>query len=358
MQCHAVREKLIQAAEAAMGIDIRAAEDAMAKQLITALRMQLLSATDRALDATSETLQYYEAIAGSAAGEQFAARAHNPELNGEDIDDSPRNSMRMYQTIDALSSTRGSCQQVIDLAWVGTLTLRNKRTMLEDAGQLADTLQILSRCWSAKRMILKTTTAIERAASSIEGVPSRLIHIYLTEIDKALRIRQLYVRFRRHMQPDVSPDPSQIRMRLRSSGVALAKVIGDDAYEELRIQDRQMLRKIQDDILRWFYEYPHEVSGQAARRAMRLWQDAALFSQCLMMVNNRPELREHDKKLAEDLLMDIHARGAEAATRDPPWLRRMKLLEGRDDELDGLIRSDVQPEPMLWVKCLERMQTL
>lgn len=357
MDYQQVREKLVRAAEMAVGVELQGYEQSRLEQVGESLCGRLMAATDHAVDAASETLQYYEDRQINSVRKPAAAGS-NIQGDADDMDDMPRNSMRVYQTIDSLSSGGADCQQVIDLAWIGRLTLRNKRFMLEEARALSDLWLVLSHCWSAKRMVVKTTTAIERAASNVEGVPSRLIHLYATETDKGLRARRLYVRFKRHMQPEVPPQPSEIRIRLRSSGVALAKVFGDEAYGDLRIQDRQMLTKIQNDILQWFREYPGEVSSAGVRQGMRLWQEAAVFSQCLMMVNNRPELREHDKELAEFLLGDIEMRGFETVVHDPEWHRRIRLLQGRDDELDRLLHLDGPPDRMIWIEMLERIRSL
>ncbi len=78
-----------------------------------------------------------------------------------------------------------------------------------------------------------------------------------------------------------------------------------------------------------------EDAGEETGR--RLWQDLVSFARLLMRVNDREELREHDRKVATALLRMLFHPKRPAKGLSSAHLKELEQLEGRDDELDELI---------------------
>ena len=106
----------------------------------------------------------------------------------------------------------------------------------------------------------------------------------------------------------------------------------------MRIDDRLAIRKLQKRILAWLdHEPPKEEEGR------RLWQDLVSFARLLSKVNEREELRQHDRKLL--LFFDNQFQAARLPDALTTAQRtELENLVGLDDELDEiLLRPDITP---------------
>ncbi len=272
---------------------------------------------------------------------------------GSDLE--PQSTRPALRAIDRISANETGKQRVADLAWFALKTLRQKIASLDEAIQSADIWHAIGQCLSAKRIAIKTGTAIEKALSDELGVPSRLGRLYDTEIERSLRIRKLYVRFRSQMMPNRKPEFDEVEMRLRMVAVAFAKVFGERAYDDVRVQDKQLFRRLQGQVFGWMRSRIAKDPEATVRTGLRVWQEAAAFAECLMIVNNRTELRDHDRALAAELYDALSGLSPQPDHDYHRFWEQVKLLEGRDEDLDQMIADRVLPNDGRWLKVLARV---
>lgn len=316
------------------------------------------------LPTCNEMLSLMQMLA--AVAEQIHA-SHEPEVSvldsfshdwEENSDMEPQSSRPALRTIDRIRANESGTQRIADLAWFASKTLRQKIGALEEAIQASDVWRAIGQCLSSKRMAIKTGTAIEQAISSEMGVVSRLAALYDTEVERSLRVRRLYMRFRVQMKPADKPEEAEVEMRLRMASVAFARVFGERAYEDVRVQDKQLFRKLQGQVLDWMRRRLAGEGEATLRAGLRIWQEAAAFAECLMIVNNRAELRAHDKELACELCCDLGRKGGPFHGDIQLFWTRVKRLEGRDEQLDQMIADKVLMDDARWVYVLGRIGEL
>lgn len=349
---HRVCNNLVEIAESVARMEFISIEEKESFRDISPLCGDMVMATESAASAASGVLGYYEQYVGEAPDACFGEVC-------DDVEPDSRVSYPVLNQIDQLSSRPDGCRQVVDLAWIGTWTLKQKRTLLTEAVGSNEFWRALGQCLSAKRMIVKTTAAIEKAVAEVEGVPSRLSYLHETELQRSLKVRKLYFRFRRKVSVGAPPDLSGVESRIRLACVSFAQVFGDPAYSDVRVQDRQLFRKLQGHGLAWIAERRVDQSKATGVAGLRILQEMTAFAECLMMVNNRSELREHDRNVAGavydrlrtgDSMSDIRA--------DTSLFGMLKTVEGRDDELDSLLSSDSLAPDGTWLDALERVAAI
>lgn len=352
VEYHRVCNSLIEVAEAVIRMDFIHAEEKASFKEISPLCREMVDVTQSAASAASDVLGHYE---------RYASDAHPsaPDIPTDDIDMDARISFPGANSIDLLTMMPNGHRQVVDLAWIGSWTLKQKSALLSEAVGSNEFWRALGQCLSAKRMVVKTTTAIERAVADVEGVPSRLAYLYETELDRSLQVRRLYVRFRNRMATNTPPDLSSVESRVRLACVSLAQVFGDPAYADVRMQDRQLFRKLQGQGLAWIAERKAGGDASSGRAGLRLWQELSAFAECLMMINNRSELRGHDKDAAIDFSNRIRGGHSMAAMWEDKAVRTtLRCMEGRDESLDVLIRAASPGADSQWLSAFERVASI
>lgn len=228
---------------------------------------------------------------------------------------------------------------IVDLAYISGWSLHRKRASLLDATAGHDAWKIASECSSAKRAILKSAVALERAIAAGAGVASDLLRIAAIDVERGLRTRALYRAFRADIRPADPPDERTIESRLRAATIGLTRVCEDRAFGELRFQDRVLFHQRRAAVALWMSQLRQPRAGvDLAAEGLRQWQDIAAFAECLRMINHRPELRDHDEREARAALESL-AWHDDAAMLDDAALDALGSLLGRDDELDALLLS-------------------
>lgn len=242
--------------------------------------------------------------------------------------------------IDRLMETANSRQRIADLCFVARLELRAKQQRMAALARSEDAWHVLSDCASARRKLIKSARAVEQALCELEGVRSESTSAHETELQISIEVRRAYMLFRAEILRDGPPEPCETVQRLRQAGVSIAKLVGRDVYENLRIDDRLQLRGLQTRLLAWL-RAGHD--GQP-RTGLRLWQDLAAFAGMLVTVNNRAVLREHDQELASQVERELAASPDPHARVPHDLLRRLEPMRGRDEALDLLLAQERAPD--------------
>ncbi|HSD88958.1 MAG TPA: hypothetical protein VLB44_15630 [Kofleriaceae bacterium] len=230
------------------------------------------------------------------------------------------------RAIDATMANLGSHQVVEEIAFIAQLELRQREERLERVRPSQGTTVLLGECDSSLRRVRKALNAVDAAIATVESVPPLLD--FTSELHTSLAVRRAYAKFRSRVMAGGEPTPDMLRIRFRGVGTQIAKLVGWDIYPEMRVQDRLLLRDLQQRVLDWL----RGGTDTTAASGLRLWQDLAGCIEMFALVNRRQELVEHDSSIvrtASELL--------EAPELPERMWQVLRALEGLDPELDQLL---------------------
>ncbi len=235
------------------------------------------------------------------------------------------------EEIGAQISSELAAREVSGLAFVARGQLMEMQESLASALEHRRVWAVASHADAGLRQIGKGLIAIESAIREYETLQPR--DRRWVDLADSLATRQLYGKFRRAILRGGEPrDVEEITSRLRRAATRIAILRNLEIYPFLRIHDRLAIRQLQKRIVSWLRgEDAGEEAGQ------RLWQDLVSFARLLMRVNDREELREHDRKVSTALLRLLFDPKRPAVSLSEAQLKELELLEGRDDDLDRLI---------------------
>ena len=230
------------------------------------------------------------------------------------------------------SSKPAGVQEVGEIAFIARWDLRRRVTQLGSLDENSELWSVIALCSAIRRHVCKACTEVERALCRALGLRSQLEELSISELGIALATRRAYLAFVRDTR--ATEDRlvrGEIRhdRALRSTSSNLAKIVGRDVYEDMRVEDRKELRALQARILSWGRG---ELGGDLGAR--RLWLDASAVAELLLGVQQREVLREHDHALCGEALDEL--RGGRIAAG---LLRRLGELEGRDPDVAELVAS-------------------
>ncbi len=254
-----------------------------------------------------------------------------------------------YEPEEDSDATAGPARQrVADLAFVAKLDLGERLERLGAMTAAEAPWSVIATCGSARRRLFKCAAAVERALCELEGLAPRLEGLLTQELARSLKVRQAYLLFRRGLLTRTEPTAAWMAPVLRRAAMCFSELTGKDVYEDLRIEDRTELRRLQAAVLAWL----RGQDGHAFESGRRLWQDIAVFAELLTQVNLRPELREHDGALMEALLRRMER---DAALGSETLAELARPLLGVDDVLDDCIENPTAVERTEWREALERL---
>lgn len=305
---HDLQAALRAAAEQARAVHIRSFEGAERARLLDELVPVVESVLGAGVEALAYVQSYYEA--------------------GEPHEDTSR---PLLAELDRLAGA--SAARIADVAALARWQLRSKAEALARIGDADGAWHIVSQCGSGRRHTIKAAAAVERALSSHEGLPSELEPLFMTELQRSLRVRQAYASFRRDVLRTGEPAAGEVHAGLRSAAVAIAKLVGRDAYEDLRIGDRVQLRSLQERVIAWL----RDGRAASAHAGLRLWEDVAAFASLVRAVSQRAELWEHDRDLLDHVMPSISRLARDGHEVDDATLRKLRCVAGRDEAIDELL---------------------
>ncbi len=294
---------------------------------------RLSSLLGEAADLLREIESYYETEAEAETAEAEAV--------ADDAD--------FLRQIGASISTELASREVADLAFMGRGELRELRRKLAGAVEQKQLWKIAAHADAATTRTSRCLIPIESAIRQYEGLPPKKRR--WEDLDDSLEIRRQYVDLWRNVVRDGVPEGARLRAELGRVAEHIAELRGRPIYPFLRIEDRLEIRRLQKRILAYLQgeDSPEREDGQ------RLWSDLAGFFRLLMQINNRQELREHDRKvvLRSRRVLD-QARGQGVIPRQV--LSDLDCLLGRDEELDRVLLDPEEHRPEDCMAPLERLQ--
>lgn len=280
----------------------------------------------------------------------FASVVAAIDIRPFEISDGPLNTLvliieKRASDADALFGDLADCDgesasttQIGDLAFMAKLELRQRSERLVRRATKGDSWAIIEECSSLRRHLIHSAAQVDKALCEETGAVSLFGDLLASDLDTALASRHAYlsfVRATRRIQAQVANGTMLHMQALRQCAATIAKLIGRDVYQELRIGDRQQLRGLQRRIFAWATD--HQGDELEARR---LRQDVSGFAELLVRIHHRSALIEHDSNFLSELL------GCDAPPT-PEQLEQLDMLEGRSPELDQILAGAERPWPAI-----------
>jgi hypothetical protein len=323
-------------AEAAQAIDTRTFEVAAPPRVRAEMVPSLQRALEVAIGTLGEVLEHYDTPpSDDSLGDAGDSGVFHMTLD-DIVEDQPTNPR----------------QRVADLAFMARWELVRKREAILAALAQDDGWRLIEECCSTRRRIIKAASGVERVIAELEVQPSLFANLYLNEQQRAVQTRTAYHVFLVGVRAASSQWAQRDLHRcMRLIGTGIAQLIGRPIYEELRIEDRRMIRAVQARLVDWLRGQHDELEGR------RLVSEIESAAELLMGVNRRPALIEHDCELLEKLIAAVQ----QPATHKASFYVRLMALRGRDPALDRHIERHCDLVPEHWLglatSLLEQLRT-
>jgi len=300
-----------------------------------------------------DLLPVLSAVLSEAIGLLGSVLTHYEKPNDSDAKEfADVETEEFYRRIDGLMNDESGPQRIVELAFIARWELKRKAEELQTvATSKDDAWDAIARCGSSRRRLLKSAIAVETAICEHEGLSSTLRELNLTELRRSLETRRAYAIFRGELSGHPGDGAERIKQGLRGAGIAIARLIGRDVYEDLRVTDRMQVRTLQERVLRWL----RGDEGFDGNAGLQIWQDLSAFADLLLQVNNRQELREHDQTVLAEMYADLFALHPAPESIPVAVRRQLEPLLGRDRELDELIQNPGSRTVDEWKPTLRRL---
>jgi hypothetical protein len=293
------------------------------------------------LDLLQETAEVMGEI--GAYFEDFVDSADVEEIDAQDDTD-------FLKEIGASISTELASREVADLAFMGRNEVLEIRRELEVAVGEENFWLVAANADAGLGRAARALIPIESAIREYEGLPA--MRRRWENLDDSLEIRRQYGMLWRAAVRAGTPDDDQLPADLKKIANRIAILRRLKIYPFLRIDDRLSIRKLQKRIL----AYLDGVEESGAGSGRRLWDDVVAFFGLLMQINNRQELREHDRQVVLSVYPEL-SRQATRTDRIPSHvLERLEPLLGRDEELDRVLLRPADHTPRDCLAPLERLK--
>lgn len=249
--------------------------------------------------------------------------------------------------IGASISTELASREVADLAFMGRREILDLHRSFRSAVEQQNFWKIVARADAGLGRAVRALVPIESAMREYEGLPA--LRRRWKNLEDSLEIRRQYGLLWRAARRTGEPQGDELEVALRKIGHRIAILRQLKIYPFLRIDDRLAIRRLQKRIHN-FLQAPEDQDGR------QLWTDVVSFFGLLKQVNNRHEVREHDRNLVLTMQYDL------SRDRDPgdrisrKVLERLEPLFGRDDELDHLLRHPASYRPGDCLEILSRLR--
>lgn len=231
---------------------------------------------------------------------------------------------------DVFDDTGGSAAATrpreADLCFGGAMELGSVVRRLDDARSRDEELVA---CEAGRRKARRAIRAVLAAASELDGSVPRDTDAeaarFEAEIENAIVVRKLYAQFRRCLRRPADETPEEVMSCLRYAAGALAMLLTATDSSYLRVCDRSMLRGLRDRVFAWAR------SDKDPRAGLDLLEDVFTSADLLRGINQRQELRAHDRALVAELVRGVRF------TSGTPQTEAFSRIEGMDDEIDALL---------------------
>ena len=246
-------------------------------------------------------------------------------------------------------STELATREVADLAFIGRNDLQDMSRELDAARDAESFWRIASAADGALGRVGRALVPIETALREYEGLPP--MRRRWEDLDDSLEVRRQYGMLWRTVGRLGNPDDERLPWALAKVAQRIAILRQHAIYPFLRIDDRWSIRKLQTRVLAHL-AHGDEADPVAGRR---LWSDLVSTFRLLMQINNRQELRDHDRDLVLAGCVEVR-RSRQAPTIPNDLLAKLEPLLGRDDTLDQVLLRPKEFRPADCLAPLDRLR--
>jgi len=251
---------------------------------------------------------------------------------------------------DPSQSRSRTAQTLVDLCFVARIELVQQSERLQSLTPASEPWTIIEVCASTRRRILRSVSALEDGICRREGFVSAQM-FYPSELQSSLQIRRAYGRFRKAVTRGKAPDGHTIHTRLRAALREFSVIVDGPIYQDLRAEDRRHFYELKQQIDAWF----EKGNGRDTAHGLKIFENLVNFAHLLVEVNNRSELREYDSRILSEVYLHLFG-GSERYTHiSEEVLAKVRVLYGRDDELDHLMNYAEDSPVELWRLPLARL---
>ncbi|MEL7059321.1 MAG: hypothetical protein AAGN46_04750 [Acidobacteriota bacterium] len=255
--------------------------------------------------------------------------------------------------IGAAISSELAAREISDMAFVSRTQLLEGYEGLMSALENDFVWVVASHADTSLRRVGKSLISIESAVRDFEGLPP--VERRWSDLADSLEIRRLYGQFRRSiLRGEETLDGESLQRRLRAASNRIAILRDLKIYPFLRIYDRVPIRRLQKRILAWLERSPADPETESEGR--RLWSDLRSFAELLRQINNREELREHDRRTVNRIYRLLFEPASPPERPLPAHVEDLEKLLGRDDELDLLVLDAARQSSTAFQAPLERLR--
>lgn len=234
--------------------------------------------------------------------------------------------------IGAAISSELATREVSNLAFVVRAQVMEPFEALVAALNSRYVWVVVSHADTGLRRVSRGLLTLETAIREYEGLPPA--ERRWSDLKDSLETRRLYAQFRRAiLRSDQNPAENQVS-RLRAAVNRIAILRDLKIYPFLRIDDRVSIRRLQKRIQAWL-DRPDE-DALKEEEGRQLWSDLVSFAELLGQINNREDLREHDRKTVARLHRVLFEARQPPPRILPSHLADLELLLGRDEDLDRI----------------------
>lgn len=265
--------------------------------------------------------------------EHYDHEAPDPALLAE-----PAGEDEALKEIGAAISSELASQELGNMAFIARTQLRENYEALLNALDNGFIWVVASNADTGLRRAGKALLTLETAVLEYEGQPPK--ERRWSDLRDSLEIRRVYGQFRRFIlrrrdDEAAPPDAEEMHELLRTASHRIAILRDLKIYPFLRIYDRVPIRKLQNRILRWLDR--DEDDPERLDDGRRLWSDLESFAELLGEINQREELREHDRRTLKRIHRLLFGAKRRHESIPPAHLEDLETLLGRDDELDRIV---------------------
>ena len=258
----------------------------------------------------------------------YDEESHEAALDGDGREDD------FLREIGAAISSELAAREVSNLAFATRTQLKVNRDALVTAIEDRNIWVVASHADTGLRRVCKGLITIEAAVREYEGLePTDRLW---SDIKDSLETRRLYGQFRRAMQRRAEPENLEdVTDHLRQAARRIAILRDRKIYPFLRVYDRVPIRRLQKRIEAWL----EQADGPRRKEqdGRHLLSDLCSFAELLKQINNREDLREHDRRTVMRLHRIFFESKRPPVELEPSHLGDLELLLGRDDELDQVV---------------------
>ncbi len=247
---------------------------------------QVQDIIEEALSLMRRVMDHYDEADSSDSTPQLLV-----DVDGADEED-------FLREIGAAISIELAAQEVSNIAFAVRAQLLESFHALNGALDSDQIWVVASHADTGLRRAGKGLITLEHTIREYEGLEP--VERTWSKLHDSLEIRRLYCQFRRGISHLGAPEtPEELNSGLRKAAHRIAILRDRSIYPLMRISDRIPIRRLQKRILGWLENHQAADRDEQGRR---LWSDLQSFSELLVQVNHREELREHDRRVVREWL--------------------------------------------------------